>query len=429
MVVPLLAVPATAAPATTTFSDITDRETAVAVESLRLMGVLDGFGNNTFRPDGVLTRAQFCKMAVYAMNGSGELGRYRTVTVFPDVKPSHWAAPYINMAAKGKQIIAGYPDGRFHPNNTVSVGQAVTILMRLLAYKDEDVGGVWPQGHMASASTIGLLGGVGTNPFANLTRGMAAQLFLNLLRADKKEGGKYIASVSGSVVANTMLASSAAVANNGSNTAMQLGSGAIYQMANGKASNGMLNGFKGTLALDKQGKVLTFVPESMGSSKVVTVAAATATQLTDTSGVKYPMQGDVNTHANGKEGAWSTAYAWLTPGMSVTLYIGSSGGVEYVFVGGGSTANTAVVVYSNNSSAGFDSLTGGTSGYSIYKNGSSAGVGDMRKYDVATYSAATNSIRVCDTRITGIYENCIPTPSAPKKSPCWATNSMYFPPP
>ena len=62
----------------------------MAVESLRLLGVLDGYSDGTFRPGTVLTRAQFCKMAVYAMNGSDELGRYRTVTVFPDVKPSHW---------------------------------------------------------------------------------------------------------------------------------------------------------------------------------------------------------------------------------------------------------------------------------------------------------------------------------------------------
>ena len=62
--------------------------------------------------------------------------------MFPDVKPSHWAAAYINMAAKGKNIIAGYADGLFHPDRTVTVGQAVTILLRMLGYKDEDVGGV-----------------------------------------------------------------------------------------------------------------------------------------------------------------------------------------------------------------------------------------------------------------------------------------------
>ena len=58
-------------------------------------------------------------------------------------------------------------------------------------------------------------------------------------------------------------------------------------------------------------------------------------------------------------------------------------------------------------------LAGGTSGYAIYKNGLPATAGDMRKYDVATYSSTTNSIRVCDTRITGYYEDCSPNPEEP----------------
>ena len=134
----LLTVPAGAA-AVTKFSDVSDSYTATAVEALRLMGVLDGYGDGTFRPDTILNRAQFCKMAVYAMDGSGELGRYSTVTIFPDVKPSHWASAYINMAAR-KGIISGFADGKFKPGQTVTAGQAVTILMRGLGYKDEDMG-------------------------------------------------------------------------------------------------------------------------------------------------------------------------------------------------------------------------------------------------------------------------------------------------
>ena len=156
MTVSLLAVPAGAASgATVTFSDIGDRSTAMAVESLRLLGVLDGYGDGTFRPATVLTRAQFCKMAVYAMNGSSELSRYRTVTIFPDVKPSHWAAAYINMAAKGKNIISGYADGKFHPDRTVTVGQAVTILLRMLGWSDAD-GDFVISGAAAFAQRIGL---------------------------------------------------------------------------------------------------------------------------------------------------------------------------------------------------------------------------------------------------------------------------------
>ena len=206
MAVSLLAVPAGAAgAATVTFSDVGDRTTAMAVESLRLLGVLDGYGDGTFRPGTVLTRAQFCKMAVYALNGSGELGRYRTVTVFPDVKPSHWAAAYINMAAKGKGVISGYADGQFHPDRTVTVGQAVTILLRMLGYKDEDVGGIWPDSYMAEGAVIGLTDGVGTDGNAGLTRAQAARLFLNLLRSPTKEGGSTFAGTIGQTVEGVLL--------------------------------------------------------------------------------------------------------------------------------------------------------------------------------------------------------------------------------
>ena len=101
MTLGILTIPSGAAD-TTRFSDVSDRSTALAVETLRLMGVLDGYSDGTFRPNQQLTRAQFCKMAVYALGAENELGLYNTITVFPDVKPSHWAAGYINMAAKGK---------------------------------------------------------------------------------------------------------------------------------------------------------------------------------------------------------------------------------------------------------------------------------------------------------------------------------------
>ena len=412
MTVSLLAVPAGAASgATVTFSDIGDRSTAMAVESLRLLGVLDGYGDGTFRPGTVLNRAQFCKMAVYAMNGSSELSRYRTVTIFPDVKPSHWAAAYINMAAKGKDIISGYADGRFHPDRTVTVGQAVTILMRMLGYKDEDIGGIWPDSYMAEAATVGLTEGVSTNGSAGLTRAQAARLFLNLLRTQTKEGGTTFASTLGQTVQGVLLSADT----EGGEGRLRLSTG-TYTLTEGKASNGMLNGMKGTLIVDsKSGRALTFVPEDLGSSKTVVLASAKATEMTDTSGNTYTVKSDTQVFQNGEAGSWGEAYTWLNAGTSVTLYLDAAGNVDYVFVGGGGNATSAVIVYEKGSTAGFASLAGGATGYTIYKNGVRASSGDMRKYDVATYSAVTNSIRVCDTRITGYYEDCSPNPSEPSK--------------
>ena len=327
----LLTVPAGAA-AVTKFSDVSDSYTATAVETLRLMGVLDGYGDGTFRPDTVLNRAQFCKMAVYAMDGSGELGRYSTVTIFPDVKPSHWASAYINMAAR-KGIISGFADGKFKPGQTVTAGQAVTILMRGLGYKDEDMGGVWPQSYMAEAQTNGLLKSTGiTSAYAGLTRAQAAKLFLNLFEAKHGKGEALFNYKVGEEVYLTAV--------DGGKGTMTAG-GKTYTMAHPVASTSLI-GSKGKAVLNSAGEILTFLP------------------ITGSNGV----------------------------------------------------SNAAVIIGANGSVAGLDSMAGNNS-YQIYKNGSPATAADLKKYDVATYASATNSIIVSDTRVSVYYEDCKPSPSSP----------------
>lgn len=329
----LLTVPAGAA-AVTKFSDVSDSYTATAVESLRLMGVLDGYGDGTFRPDTVLNRAQFCKMAVYAMDGSGELGRYSTVTIFPDVKPSHWASAYINMAAR-KGIISGFADGKFKPGQTVTAGQAVTILMRGLGYKDEDMGGVWPQSYMAEAQTNGLLKSTGiTSAYAGLTRAQAAKLFLNLFEAKHGKGETLLFNYN---VGKDEVYLTAVDGGKGTMTA----GGKTYTMAHPVASTSLI-GSKGKAVLNSAGEILTFLP------------------ITGSNGV----------------------------------------------------SNAAVIIGANGSVAGLDSLVGSTS-YNIYKNGSPATAADLKRYDVATYASATNSIIVSDTRVSVYYEDCKPSPSSP----------------
>nr|WP_325247944.1 S-layer homology domain-containing protein [uncultured Oscillibacter sp.] len=320
------------AAATTRFSDVSDPTIRQSAEVLRLMGVLDGYADGTFRPGTVLNRAQFCKMAVYAMNGSSELGRYSTVTVFPDVKPSHWAASYINMAAKGKNIISGYPDGRFYPERTVTVGHAVTVLLRILGYKDENIGGVWPDSYMAVAATIGLTEGVSTNGNAGLTRGQAARLFRNLLEMEGAEGGTLY----------TLSEETDLVSVDGGAGTMKTSDGKIYPMVHAVGDTTLV-GTHGRVVQTADGKALTFLPNSGGSS---------------------------------------------------------------------SSTSAAVIITEDGSAAGLSALAGNNN-YTIYKNGAPATIADLRKNDVAVYAPGTNSIRVCDTRITVYYENCAPNPQSP----------------
>lgn len=410
-----LALPA-AAVNTGHFSDLPE-SSAASVEALRLMGVLDGYSDGTFRPGVSLTRAQFCKMVICAMDGEDELELYRSVTVYPDVKPSHWAAGYINMAAKGEKIISGFSDGKFYPDRIVTLAQAATVLLRLLGYKDETMGAVWPNGYLAVASRVGLLDGLDkTNGTAPVTRSQAAQLFTNLFQADCVGGegasaGSFLSRIGVETKENVILASSSAKGPDGKNTAFQLTSGQVYQLDGGKVSNGVLDGNRGTLVL-KNGKVLTFLPDHKGSRRTSVLSNAEALLITDRAGTKYSVENTTTAFYNGKERSWSEIYTWLNPGTAMTLYLGAAGNVEYIIVGGGEAASKAVVVYEKGSVAGFESLTGGTGGWSIYKNGLPATSNDMRAYDVAVYSGATNSIRVSDARVTGYYEDCRPSPAA-----------------
>ena len=325
----LLTLPASAG----NFTDVSG-DTAASVEVLRLMGVLDGYGDGTFRPATQLNRAQFCKMVTYLTDGGSELGKYQAITIFPDVKPSHWASAYVNLAARGAKVIAGFPDGSFHPERTVTAGQAVTILLRLLGYTDEEIGGVWPSSQMAMAESIHLTDGTGiTGGNAPLTRGQAAGLFVNFLRVDKKGGGTYY-----ELGAETTL-----IAVDGGAGTLTTADQKTYKTVRGISAPALV-GMKGQVVLNSEGKALTFLSVSAGGAGL------------------------------------------------------SSG---------------AVIVYQDGSTAGFSALTGGSTNYHIYKNGSPATAADLKKNDVAIWNAATRSIQVCDTRVTVCYESCAPDPDAP----------------
>ena len=81
----ILAALLTAAASGGSFSDINDHSTAVNVDVLRLMGAVSGDSDGTFRPNDVLTRAQFCTMLVGLLRQQSKVPMYTTRTIFSDV--------------------------------------------------------------------------------------------------------------------------------------------------------------------------------------------------------------------------------------------------------------------------------------------------------------------------------------------------------
>lgn len=396
------------------FSDVSDSETAREVEVLRMMEVLDGYPDGTFQPYGTLTRAQFCKMAVTLMGKGDSVGQFQSYTIFPDVRASYWAAGYINLATRGEnKLIAGYPDGTFQPGAPITYGQAVTILMRLLGYTDGDVGAVWPDGYLAVAAKSGVTQNLGELAGDGpITRAQTARLFVNLLAAKGKESSTpYGETLAASAKKDVILLDADAKADDGTEHAVKTTDG-TYKIRDRQASP-LLAGSKGDLLLDKDGKVLTFIPTRGATSQTITMVTAKGDKLLDVTGQEYAVKGDTPVYQNDKTTTYGEIFKTLNSGQVVTIFYTPAGAADYLFLGG-VTSEDAVVVSENGSASGFGTLAG-SNNYTIYKNGVKATADDLRKNDVAVYDSAARAIRVSDTKLTGVYESVYPNREAPSQ--------------
>lgn len=251
--------------ASASFPDISDAATARNAEVLRLMGVMEGNELGQFMPGNSLTRAEFTKMCVVLTGRREEAARYASRTIFPDVRASHWAAPYVNLAAAGElRFIHGLPDGSFGAEKVITYGESATILMRLLGYEDADAGGIWPDGYLALADAAGVSEGLSLGGASAVTRSQAARLFVNVLTAQGKDGSPFWERL-GTLGERTTLR---AVEN-----------GRLITEAEEKGvpmehpvESSILAGSPGRVLSNAAGKALTFLPEE--NSSVVSVPNA-----------------------------------------------------------------------------------------------------------------------------------------------------------
>ncbi|MCF8020465.1 MAG: S-layer homology domain-containing protein [Vallitaleaceae bacterium] len=161
--------------------DVAGTEFEVTVGKLKAVGIMEGYPDGTFKPEGEITRAEFAKIAVVAL-GLGDAAEVsRGVTRFPDVPATHWATGYINLAVN-RGILVGYPDGSFQPNGKLTNAEAATILVRLVGLGPVvDKQGTWPANYIGRAANEGILKGVNVASSTNALRGLTAKMLLNTI--------------------------------------------------------------------------------------------------------------------------------------------------------------------------------------------------------------------------------------------------------
>lgn len=146
---------------TQSFSDVPEGHKYFdAVEFLKERGIIDGYEDGSFKPDGTINRAEAMKIVI--------LGRYKwlneefeaeaflespadevaatdngepsegaetdeagngesTKPVFSDVS-DEWFAPYV-LRAREQEIINGYTDGTFKPGNNINKAESLKIIL------------------------------------------------------------------------------------------------------------------------------------------------------------------------------------------------------------------------------------------------------------------------------------------------------------
>ncbi|WP_179090493.1 S-layer homology domain-containing protein [Paenibacillus sp. FSL R7-0337] len=88
-------------------------------------GAIEGVGNGNFAPKSNVTRAEFSKMLIRALNLENNSAKQS----FGDVSSTAWYAPYVAVAAE-KGIITGRSAAQFDPNATITRAEMATMIAR-----------------------------------------------------------------------------------------------------------------------------------------------------------------------------------------------------------------------------------------------------------------------------------------------------------
>lgn len=180
-----------------------------AVDTMRGIGLIQGYEDGSFRPNEILTRAEFAsimsslfseeeKAPETETHNSGEwnsefygteyipqeeelLDETQHLTFF-DVPQEHWAFNAINTAYY-YGLMNGIGDNMFAPDREISVDEAITTVVNILGYSSiaESYGG-YPNGYVTMAYQLHILDGIDMSGFSNgIKRSQVARLLYNAL--------------------------------------------------------------------------------------------------------------------------------------------------------------------------------------------------------------------------------------------------------
>lgn len=177
-----------------TFTDVeTSNNNYLAIEYLVSTGTLQGYSDNTFKPDQTINRAELMKVLVAGQGIDPDSNTYQNC--FPDVT-TDWYAKYV-CYAHAQGWVDGYPDDTFKPEQTVNKAEATKMIVNAYSFTPAteesqatssfmftDVNGTdWFYGYVMVLADVGVVDKVGYtySPADGMTRGLTSEYIFRVL--------------------------------------------------------------------------------------------------------------------------------------------------------------------------------------------------------------------------------------------------------
>ena len=370
--------------------------------------IMTGDPDGSFRLDDTVTRAEFTKVAVAASKYKDSVATNLMISPFMDVPYTHWGAPYVKVGVKNG-LITGYPDGSFDPDGAVAYEEAVTMLLRVLGYSEDDFGVSWPYGQLGLAGNLDMTKNLSLNAGDRMTRRDVAQLVYNTLDVKQKESGQKLVSIFDATLIEDVTIYSSSTEDS------SLASDEIYTSSGTYKINDTFNrafvGAKGELTVKDENKVVAFVPvEEVGTFEkyvIYSTLANTVVSYKDGNMTQLDIKDSTTVYKDKAKTTYAAVKQQLE--MGDVLYIKKNGmDIEYISYDKETIVGPLTVVSSDWTNA--VEINDNTT---ITRNGTKVDINAIQTYDIIYFSKNLNMVLAYHNKITGIYEKATPNKDIP----------------
>lgn len=386
-----------------------DEDTTSLLSGLNIMV---GDDSGSFNLDSYVTRAEMSKIAVASSSQKNTVALGLQFSPFADVPSSFWGAPYIR-AAVSAGIVKGYIDGTFKPNGTVTYEEAITMMLRVLGYTEDDFGAAYPYGQVGMAESLKMTEGMSSGIGQPLTRRQVAILVCNSLDTSMKTTGQELITVHDcSIIEDVTIIAGQSEDSTLASDEISTTSGK-YRILDGFRDSYI--GCRGDLVV-KDGKYFVAFSSdgSMSSEKYVIYSTLNDAILcypegNNTNIKQFTISDSTTCYKQSQAYTYSSLRSHMEMGDTIRIRYKDNGEIDYINYNEG-TLEGPIKVISDSWINSFDT----NSSTKIIRDGKMVAAGDIENNDIIYYSEALNMVLAYTTKITGIYESASPSKDLPQ---------------